>query len=65
MQAQLIINCVQCRRHLGDTFIDTADMPETLQAKINSVILAHRKGCRYYRAGTEARPRLLIKRGRA
>jgi len=48
MQANLIIKCGQCKKHLGDIGIDTADMPEQLQDKVNKVVLAHRQDCRYY-----------------
>jgi hypothetical protein len=51
MQAQLSIECYQCLRHLGMVKVDTADMPEDLQHKINRVILRHRQDCRYYRQG--------------
>jgi len=50
MQAKLSVRCGQCEKHLGDAAVDTADMPEQLQAKVNKIILAHRKDCRYYRA---------------
>ncbi|MBA7584496.1 hypothetical protein ES708_26451 [subsurface metagenome] len=48
MQARLIIECNQCDKHLGEIPVDTADMPETLQERINKVILAHRPDCPYY-----------------
>ena len=48
MQANLSIRCGQCGKHLSDVQVDTADMPEELQAKVNKVILAHRGECRYY-----------------
>lgn len=48
MQAKLSVKCGQCEKHLGDVQADTADMPEQLQEKVNQVILAHRKDCRYY-----------------
>jgi len=48
MQAKLIVKCGQCEKHLGEIPVDTADMPETLQEKVNKVILAHRQECRYY-----------------
>ena len=47
MQAELNVKCGQCGQHLGVVAVDTADMPEELQAKINKVILAHRGDCRY------------------
>ena len=49
MQARLIIYCEECRKCLDRVQVDTADMPEELQAKVNKVILAHRKDCKYYR----------------
>ncbi|MBA7546608.1 hypothetical protein ES705_39000 [subsurface metagenome] len=48
MQAKLSVKCAQCDKHLGDIAVDTADMPEHLQEKVNKVILAHRKDCQYY-----------------
>jgi len=48
MQAKLIVKCGQCEKHLGEVSVDTADMPETLQEKVNKVILAHRADCTYY-----------------
>jgi heterodisulfide reductase subunit A-like polyferredoxin len=50
MQAKLSVKCGQCEKRLGEVSVDTADMPETLQEKVNKVILAHRQECRYYRA---------------
>ena len=50
MQAKLTVKCGQCERRLGEILVDTADMPETLQEKVNKVIIAHRQECRYYRA---------------
>jgi len=49
MQAKLIVKCGQCEKHVGDIQVDTADMPEQLQAKVNAVILRHRDSCQYYR----------------
>lgn len=49
MQAQVEVRCGQCGKKLGVIEVDTADMPEELQAKVNKVILAHRQDCRYYR----------------
>lgn len=52
MKAAIIIYCEACDKRLNplkDTIIDTADMPEDLQQKINSHILNHRPYCRYYR----------------
>ena len=48
MQAQLKIYCGQDGMFLGEVKVDTADMPDQLQEKINKVILAHRKDCKYY-----------------
>ena len=50
MQAVLKVYCDQCEQYIGDLKIDTADMPEGLQWKLNKVILAHRWHCRYYSA---------------
>lgn len=49
MQANLLIRCAACSKKLGVVRIDTADMPDQLQAKINLVILRHRQDCKYYR----------------
>ena len=48
MQARLKIQCNSCGRNLGEIVVDTADMPEELQARINRAILGHRQNCRYY-----------------
>ena len=48
MQAILQVKCGQCEQLLGEISVDTADMPEQLQEKINKVILAHRPDCTYY-----------------
>jgi hypothetical protein len=48
MQANLTVKCEQCKANLGIVKMDTADLPEELQTKINKVILRHRKDCRYY-----------------
>jgi hypothetical protein len=45
MQAKLIVKCGQCEKKLGEVSVDTADMPAELQAKVNHVILEHRKDC--------------------
>jgi hypothetical protein len=50
MQAKLIVKCGQCEKHLGEIPVDTADMPEQLQERVNKVILAHRQECRYYKS---------------
>jgi hypothetical protein len=48
MQANLTICCSGCNHFLGKFPIDTADMPEELQTKVNTVILLHRQQCPYY-----------------
>jgi len=48
MQAELNVKCGQCGKQLGVVKVDTADMPEELQAKVNAVILRHRDNCQYY-----------------
>lgn len=49
MQARLSVYCGQDGQYIGDVpMVDTADMPDELQQKVNKVILAHRKDCRYY-----------------
>jgi len=48
MQASIYIKCKGCFRWLDHLDIDTADMPDELQSKINKVILAHRHDCTYY-----------------
>ena len=53
MQAILNIKCGQCEKLIGVVKVDTADMPEELQAKVNKVILAHRQDCRYYASPCE------------
>ncbi len=50
MQAKLSVKCGQCDKLLGEIPVDTADMPDNLQERINWVILEHRKDCRYYGA---------------
>ena len=50
MQVQLKVYCKQDGEYIGMVNVDTADMPEQLQSKVNKVILAHRKDCRYYAA---------------
>jgi len=50
MQAKLSVKCGQCEKHLGEIPVDTADMPEQLQERVNKVILAHRQECRYYKS---------------
>jgi len=46
MQAMLTVKCGQCERVLGMVRVDTADMADDLQHKVNKVILAHRSGCK-------------------
>lgn len=48
MQAELYVKCSQCGKFLGEVKVDTADMPELLQGKVNALILAHREDCKYY-----------------
>ncbi len=50
MQANLIIKCGGCEKKLGEVRMDTADMPDELQEKINRVILSHRQECDCYRS---------------
>lgn len=49
MKALMEIFCDQCGENMGEVQVDTADMPEKLQEKVNRVILAHREECEYYR----------------
>lgn len=49
MQGLIVIRCEVCRQKLGDLVVDTADLPDNLQERINKIILAHREGCYYYR----------------
>ena len=51
MKAQLTIRCYQCGKRLGKVVVDTADMPEDLQSRVNSVFLKHRAACRFYGKG--------------
>lgn len=53
MQAELTVYCGGCGKYLGSVNMDTADMPEQLQEKVNKVILAHRQDCQYYRQTNE------------
>ncbi len=48
MQANIMIHCEGCGAFLGRLRIDTADMPDELQQKINGRILEHRPMCTYY-----------------
>jgi hypothetical protein len=47
MQATLQVKCGQCERKIGEVKMDTADMPNDLQKKINKVILGHRSDCKF------------------
>ena len=49
MKAELSVRCSQCLKRLALVPVDTADMPEQLQGKVNTVILKHRKDCEYYK----------------
>lgn len=49
MQAKLIVKCEQCDRNIGIVPMDTADMPDELQEKVNKVILEHRHECKDYK----------------
>ena len=63
MQAILTIECEHCKKSLGNVNVDTADMPEQLQEKVNQVILAHRGSCKYYLyAESEWFPVLLLEK---
>jgi hypothetical protein len=48
MKAVLRVYCEQDGKFIGQVKVDTADMPDELQEKVNKVILAHRKNCQYY-----------------
>lgn len=48
MQVIIAIQCSGCERWLGKVAVDTADMPEELQKRLNDVILEHRADCLYY-----------------
>ena len=56
MQATLSISCEGCGKHLGQLKVDTADMPEVLQHRVNKIILQHRAGCEYYGGPATASP---------
>lgn len=60
MQAELSVKCGQCGKSLGVVKADTADMPEELQARVNAVVLAHRKDCTYYGGKPERKLRVDI-----
>ena len=49
MQAELSIKCRGCNKNLGKVRVDTANDAAESQERINKVILAHRKDCRYYK----------------
>ena len=49
MRALVKVTCEQCHRHLGTAVVDTADLPEEVQLRVNAIIIRHRKDCRYYR----------------
>ncbi|MBN1190426.1 MAG: hypothetical protein JXA46_11785 [Dehalococcoidales bacterium] len=49
MKAQLKIKCLGCMKDIGAIRMDTADMPNDLQNRVNAVILKHRCDCKYYR----------------
>ena len=49
MKANLLVRCNACEASLGNVLVDTADLPEDVQQRVNTVILAHREDCRYYR----------------
>jgi len=48
MKAELVVFCDGCEKRIGAVKVDTADMPEDLQAKVNKVILAHQDACAAY-----------------
>ncbi len=48
MKAELVVKCDGCGKQIGSIKMDTADMPEELQARVNAVVLMHRKDCTYY-----------------
>lgn len=50
MKAVVHVYCDQDLKYLGEVTVDTADMPDDLQRKVNRVILLHRPDCRYYSA---------------
>ena len=49
MQANVIIECDGCGKHIGIVHINTADVPDVLQYRINKPILAHRQQCPAYK----------------
>lgn len=54
MKAKIRIYCEQCDEDLTfdrEVLVDTADSPGENQAKIDRVILAHRRDCPYYGKG--------------
>ena len=48
MRAILKAYCDQDQKFIGETTIDTADLPEAVQNRINKLIWNHRKDCPYY-----------------
>lgn len=48
MKAIVEVRCYMCGKKLGKATADTADLPEQIQDKLNALILAHRKDCKYY-----------------
>ena len=48
MKAELVVKCDGCGKRIGSVKMDTADMPEDLQAMVNDVVLTHREDCTYY-----------------
>jgi hypothetical protein len=48
MKAKLEIYCIGCNRYIERLWIDTADMPKDLQAKVKKAIEAHREKCKFY-----------------
>ncbi len=54
MKGYITIRCYGCGKILlSGLLMDTADMPEQLQEKINKALLSHRKACRFYRSRDE------------
>jgi len=48
MQYKLMVFCRGCDGYIGVVEADTADMPEALQERINTKVLAHRPKCSAY-----------------
>ncbi len=54
MKGYLTIRCYGCGKILlSGLLMDTADMSEQLQEKINKALLSHRKACRFYQPRDE------------